>query len=64
VWSHLGENAEGNDTLDFKAQIANHDIIQLYNNFIPKGLIPLENLFDQNDVFQKPQSISSEDDVE
>ena len=34
------------------------------NNFIPKGLIPLEKLFDQNDVFQNPQSISLKDDVE
>lgn len=30
------ENAEGNETTDFKAQIYNHDIIQLSNNFIPK----------------------------
>lgn len=47
----INENADINDTSDFKTQIANHDIIQLYNNFIPKGLIPLEKLFDQNDVF-------------
>ena len=33
------------------------------NNFIPKGLIPLEKLFDQNDVLQNPQSISSQDDI-
>lgn len=34
------------------------------NNFIPKGLIPLENLFDQNDVLRNSQSISSQDDIE
>ena len=34
------------------------------NKFIPKGLIPLEKLFDQNDVFRNPQSISSQDDIE
>lgn len=62
--TEISENAEGNDTSDFKAQIANHDIIQLSNNFIPKGLIPLEKLFDQNDVFRNLQSISSEDDIE
>ena len=46
----INENADGNDPSDFKTQISNHDIIQLSNSFIPKGLIPLEKLFDQNDV--------------
>jgi len=36
----------------------------LSNNFIPKGLIPLEKLFDQNDVLRNPQSISPQDDIE
>ena len=31
------------------------DIIQLKNNFIPRGLIPLEKNFDQNDVANKPK---------
>ena len=44
--------------------MVDHDIIQLSNNFIPKDLIPLEKLFDQNDVLRNPQSISSEDDIE
>ena len=30
--------------------IGGEDIIHLKSNFIPKGLIPLEKLFDQNDV--------------
>lgn len=34
------------------------------NNFIPKGLIPLEKLFDQNDVPKNPQLISTQDDIE
>ena len=29
---------------------AGKDIIQLKNNSIPKGLVPLEELFDKNDV--------------
>ena len=45
--TEINENTDGNDTSNFKTQIANHDIIQLSNNFIPKGLIPLEKLFDQ-----------------
>jgi hypothetical protein len=32
----------------------NHKILQLKNNFIPKGLVPLEKLFDRNDVPIKP----------
>lgn len=48
--SEINENTSGNDTSDFSSKIVDHDIIQLSNNFIPKGLIPLEKLFDQNDV--------------
>ena len=32
------------------------NIIDLKNNFIPKGLVPLERLFDNNVVFLKPES--------
>lgn len=60
----MNESTDGNDTSYFKNQVANHDIIQLSNNFIPKGLIPLERLFDQNYVLWNPQSISLEDDIE
>ena len=30
--------------------IDDHEIIQLKNNYIPKGLAPLENMFENNDV--------------
>ena len=33
----------------------NSKFFQLKNNSIPKGLIPLEKLFDQNDVFKSPK---------
>ena len=58
------ENSNENDNSDFNSKIANHDIIQLCKNFIPKGLIPLEKLFDQNDVLRNPLSISPQDDIE
>ena len=61
--SEINENTSGNDTSDFSSRISDHDIIQLSNNFIPKGLIPLEKLFDQNDVLWNPQPISSPDDI-
>ena len=31
------------------------NIIDLKTNFIPKGLVPLERLFDNNDVFLQPE---------
>jgi ribonuclease HI len=42
---------EGNPRPEgFVNKIANHQIIQLPNNHIPRGLVPLERLFDGNDV--------------
>ena len=38
------------DDPELNSKITDHDIIQLSNNFIPKGSIPLEKLFDHNDV--------------
>ena len=34
--------------------MAGQKIIELKTNFIPKGLVPLERIFDNNDVFLKP----------
>jgi hypothetical protein len=34
----------------FLNKIVNHQIIQLPSNHIPRGLVPLERLFDKNDV--------------
>ncbi len=39
-------------------------INRLKNNHIPKGLVPLEELFDKNDVAKNPKIQSDEDDVE
>ena len=38
--------------------------MQLKNNSIPKGLIPLEKLFYQNDVFKSPKIQADEEEVE
>jgi len=57
-------NPQAVDDSKLNSKIADHDIIQLSNNFIPKGLIPLEKLFDYNDVSRNPPSISPEDDIE
>jgi hypothetical protein len=41
---------EGEDPKKFQDTIANHLILVLKKNQIPKGLIPLERLFDNDDI--------------
>jgi hypothetical protein len=44
---------EGEEPEVFREKIADHQMLVLKRNQIPKGLIPLERLFDQNDVTVK-----------
>jgi hypothetical protein len=48
----------------FKNQIVDKDIMQLKNNIIPKALVPLEKIFDNNDVVMSPKITANEGDVE
>jgi hypothetical protein len=41
---------EGEDPQKFQDKITNHCMLVLENNQIPKGLIPLERLFDHDDI--------------
>ena len=50
--------------MKFKNKIENHKIVQLENNFIHKGLVPLERLFDKNDAPHKHVIQPKEEDVE
>ena len=43
--------------------IVGKDIILFKGNYIPKGLIPLEKLFDQNYVAKDPKVQPSENDI-
>ena len=36
------------------------EVLQLKENVFPKGLIPLEELFDQDDVARKPSLVPTE----
>lgn len=45
----IKENVVDLDAI-MKQKIVDHVIIQFSNNCSPKGLVPLEKLFDQNDV--------------
>ena len=42
-------------TKKLKGTLGGKDIIQLKSNFIPRGLIPLEKIFYQNDVAKDPK---------
>lgn len=55
---------ESNLETPFSSKILDHDIIQISNNFIPKGLVPLEKLFDNNDVSKNPLFNSPKEEIE
>jgi hypothetical protein len=38
--------------------------VQLKNNIIPKVLVPLEKLFDENDVTKNPKITVNDEDIE
>ena len=44
--------------------LGDKEIIQLKNNSFPKGLVPLEVLFDHNDVAKTPGVVPSDTEVE
>ena len=48
----------------FQNQIVGRDIVKLKNNIIPKGLVPLENLFDENDVARNLKITTNDKNVE
>ena len=52
------------NTGKLKGNLGGKDIIQLKSNFIPRGLIPLEKRFDQNDVAKDPKVKTIDDVVE
>ena len=46
-----------------KDSIADHKIVELKGNFIPKGLVPLERLFSKDDTLLKPTLQTTEESV-
>jgi hypothetical protein len=57
------ETARNNND-PFQNHIVGRDIVQLNNNIIPRGLVPLEKLFDENDVARNPNITASDEDIE
>ena len=43
------------DMEKLEGSLGGKDIVQLKSNHIPRGLIPLENMFYQNDVVRDPK---------
>ena len=52
------------DTDELEIEVNQMEILQLKDNIIPKGLIPLEELFDQDDVARKPSLVPTDKGVE
>jgi hypothetical protein len=48
----------------FQNQINGMDIVQLKNNIILKGLVSMENIFNENDVARNPKIIANDEDFE
>ena len=46
VWMNINDSC-------FKNLIGGHDVIELKGNFIPKGLVPLERFFSNNETLLK-----------
>ena len=57
-----GESAKPDP--EFPTQLVGKDIIQLKSNTIPRGLVPLEEIFDSNDVARSPKVSPSDVEVE
>ena len=47
-------NMEESKQLKLKDKVVDQNIVQLPNKYIPQGLVPLEELFDPNDIHFKP----------
>ena len=48
------EESEDAPEQNWQDTLANHKVLQLKGNVIPKGLVPLEKLFDKNNVLVNP----------
>jgi hypothetical protein len=59
------EDADMSPNVDsFLNQIVGKDIVQIKNNVIPKGLVPLEKIFDNNDVARNPKVTPNDEEIE
>jgi hypothetical protein len=63
---HIDQDPVSEENLDdgnLLSKIVERDIVQLPNNHIPKGLVPLERIFDRNDVALKGKILDDDGDT-
>ena len=58
------EEAEDISENKWEERMAGHEVLQLKGNVIPRVLVPLERLFDKNDVSLTPNKVVEENQVE
>ena len=58
------ELQEADEKQEYVNNLYGKERLQLKGNSIPRGLVPLEKLFDPNDVAKEPQLVPSCEDVE
>ena len=57
------EEAENIAEKKWEENIAGNRVLQLKGNVIPRGLVPLERLFDKNDIPMQSNKVTEEDQV-
>jgi hypothetical protein len=57
------DETENQQTSHFLNKVVGHNIVELKKNHIPRGLVPLERLFDNNDVSRKVAMKNQEQEV-
>ena len=60
------EEVESEDTpkRNWGEKVVGNKVLQLKGNIIPRGMVPLERLFDKNDVPLQPRKVVEENQVE
>ena len=60
------EEVDSEDTSErnWEEKVAGNKVLQLKGNIIPRGLVPLDRLFDKNDVPLQPSKVVEENQVE
>jgi hypothetical protein len=64
-----GSQEDENEKLEYQQsshllkKVVGHDIVELKTNHIPRGLVPLEILFDSNDVYKGTAMKNQEEEV-
>jgi len=58
------DEAENTSENKWEEKMAGSKVLQLKGNVIPRGLVPLEILFDKNDVSLQPSKVTEENQVE